>query len=132
MTALVALLGGVRATVFAGLLLAMIGWAGVQSARLKAAHRAAGAAQADLTVANARIDGFRALLGEVNAVADAEVEKAKAKAADGEAKAAKSDATAKAADDRAADAEHRLQAAKAALTCADQLRMTLCPAIPLL
>src|SRR3546814_12655324 len=83
-TALIALLGGVRATVFAGLMLAALGWAGVQSYRLgHAPEDAATSARAPADPA-LRIEGFRALLVSVNAEAARQISEAKARAANTE------------------------------------------------
>lgn len=132
MTALIALLGGVRATVFASLLLAALAATGIQSHRLGNAQEARDDAQARLAVANERIEGFRGLLVQVNAAADEQLAKAKAKADAGAAAAAQARAEADRLAAALTDAQRRMQAAKSDPTCAEQLRIQLCPQIPIL
>lgn len=132
MTALVALLGGVRATVFAGLLLVALAWGGWQAHAADNARDEAKAALASLDAANQRVSGYRALLADINAVADHEIVEAQKRAAAGESAAAEAREKAKKLAGQLAVTEHQLQDAKADPTCAEQLRMRLCPAIPLL
>lgn len=132
MTALLALLGGVRATVFAGLLLVALGWGGVQTWRLGEAQDEAGKAAARATVAEYRIDGFRAMLVNVNAEADEQIAKAKERARAGEAAAVQAQEDADRLASRLMDARAQIEAAKADPTCAEQLEVKLCASIPLL
>src|SRR3546814_4025850 len=84
MTALIALLGGVRATVFASALLAALAWGSVQTHRLGNAQEDAESAEKRATEAEIRIDGFQALLVRVNAEADRQLAESKAQALAGE------------------------------------------------
>lgn len=132
MTALIALLGGVRGTAFAALALAALAWGGIQSARLDSWQDRAAAAALRADAAEVRIDGFRALLVSVNAEADRQIAEAKARTLAGAQAAAEAEAEAAKLQERLTDAQERLQAAKADPTCAEQLEVTLCASIPLL
>src|SRR3546814_10158778 len=131
-TALIALLGGVRATVFAGLMLAALGWAGVQSYRLGNAQEDAAKSARAAADAALRIEGFRALLVNVNAEADRQIAEAKARAAEGEQAAAEAEAEAARLQARLTDAKRPMQADKTDPTYAEQLRIQLGSSIPLL
>jgi uncharacterized coiled-coil DUF342 family protein len=131
-TALVALLGGVRATVFAGLLAVALGWGGWQANAAGNARKEADNARAELDAANQRVSGYRALLADVNDTADAEIAEAKRQAIAGKKAADEAREKAKTLAGQLAVAEYALQEAKSDPTCAEQLRMQLCPAIPLL
>jgi len=132
MTALIAMLGGVRATVFAAVALAALAWGGIQTARIDGWQNKAGEATAKLATANDRIDGFRALLVDVNAESDRQIAEAKARADKGREAAAAARIEADRLAVRLADTRVALEAAKADPTCADQLKVKLCSAIPLL
>src|SRR3546814_11367355 len=72
-----------------------------------------------------RIEGFRALLVNVNAEADRQIAEAKARAAEGEQAAAEAEAEAARLQARLTDAQRQLQAAKTDPQCADHLRLQL-------
>src|SRR3546814_18878275 len=84
MTALIALLGGVRATVFASALLAALAWGSVQTHRLGNAQEVAESAEKRATEAEIRIDGFQALLVRAKAEADRTIAEFNAQAHAGE------------------------------------------------
>src|SRR3546814_219361 len=119
-TALIALLGGVRATVFAGLMLEL-GWAGVQSYRLGNAQEDAAKSARAAADAALRIEGFRALLVNVNAEADRQIAEPKARAAEGEQPAAEADAEAARLQARTPDAQRQQQEATTAPPYPEQL-----------
>lgn len=132
MTWLVALLGGVRASVFAGLLLTALAWGAVQAHRVGTWQDKAADVATKLATANDRIEGFRLLLVQVNAAADQQVAQAKAQIEAGNAQAARVAEDAARLASTLKDTKSRLEAAKADPTCAEQLKVKLCSAIPLL
>lgn len=132
MTALVALLGGWRATGFAVLLLGALLWTWVEAGRADHARAQAVRLQTEVDTANDRIAAFRMLLGQVNAAADQQIVDAKAQATAGKEAAEKAKAEAERLAGKLATTQARLEAAKADPGCAEQLRQMLCPAIPLL
>src|SRR3546814_17125255 len=79
-----------------------------------------------------RSEGFSALRVNVNAEADRQIAEAKGRAAEGERAAAEAEAEAARLQARLTDAQRQMQAAKTDPTCAEQLRIQLCAAIPLL
>src|SRR3546814_12076155 len=85
MTALIALLGGVRATVFASALLAALAWGSVQTHRLGNAQEDAESAEKRAPEAELRTHGFQGLLVRVHAEADRQVAESNAQALPGEA-----------------------------------------------
>lgn len=136
MTALVALLGGFRATGFACLLLIVSGWfavhAKVQAHRVASAQEQEAALRTQLAAADDRVEAFRMLLGQVNAEADRQIAEAKKQANAGALAASTAKAEADRLAARLASTQDALQAAKADPDCADQLKVKLCAAIPLL
>src|SRR3546814_6674528 len=91
-------------------MLAALGWAGVQSYRLgNAQEDAAKSARAPADAA-LRIEGFRALLVNVNAEADRQIAEAKARAAEGEKAAAEAAAEAARLQARRTDAQRQMHA----------------------
>src|SRR3546814_5215511 len=110
-------------------MLAALGWAGVQSYRLGNAQEDAAKSARAAADAALPIDGFRALLVNVNAAADRQIPEAKARAAEGQQAAAEAEAEAAPLPARLPDAARQMQAARTAPTCAAQFRIQLCPAI---
>src|SRR3546814_4138704 len=93
-------------------MLAALGWAGVQSYRLGNAQEDAAKSARAAADAALRIEGFRALLVNVNAEADRQIAEAKARAAEGEQAAAEAEAEAARLQARLTDAQRQMQAAK--------------------
>lgn len=132
MSALVALLGGVRGTLFATLAVALLAYAVVQSVRLRHAQDEIRVLAAQLSEASTRIAGCAQAMQVVNAQADEEIAKAHEQARAGEAAVEHLQAQTVQLAGRLDKAQTDLDAAKSDPTCAEQLRMKLCSAIPLL
>src|SRR3546814_12701554 len=121
-----------RPFLFSGFMLRELGWADVHPYRLGNAQGAPAKSARAAADAALRIEGFRALLVNVNSEADRQIAEANARAAEGEQAAAEAEAEAARLQARLTDAQRQMQAAKTDPTCAEQLMIQLCAAIPLL
>src|SRR3546814_12068478 len=91
-------------------MLAALGWAGVQSYRLGNAQEDAAKSARAAADAALRIEGFRALLVNVNAEADRHIAEAKARSAEGAQAAAEPEAAAARLQARLQDAQPHMPA----------------------